>query len=172
MFKVGDKVRHKTCDSDEIGTIMQINASGSVYTKWRRTFSTDLSTDLELAEHPAASSGAQREKLNSAPYDLVPFQEITDAYVRVAEKGAVKYAAWNWSKGLSRVQLVGSLLRHTFAYLRGEDRDKETGLMHTDHILWNAVALSHNVHWNLEDGRRIEPDRDYKNTLDMGTDFV
>lgn len=115
-----------------------------------------------MTDHPAAKSGAQREKLGTLPYDLIPYQEITDAFARVAEFGAVKYAPWNWSKGLARVQLLGSLLRHTFAYLRGEDRDKETGLLHTDHILWNAAVLSHNVHWNLEDGRRAEPSRDYK----------
>ena len=108
-------------------------------------------------------SGASREKMNDLPYDLVPFQEITDAFVRVAEFGAKKYEAWNWSKGLARVQLCGSLLRHTFAYLRGEEYDKESGLLHTDHILWNAAVLSHNVHWGLEDLRRVEPPRDYKN---------
>lgn len=115
-----------------------------------------------MTEHPASKSGAQREKLGALPYDLIPYQEITDAFARVAEFGAVKYAPWNWSKGLARVQLLGSLLRHTFAYLRGEDRDRETGLLHTDHILWNAAVLAHNVHWNLEDGRRAEPSRDYK----------
>ena len=112
--------------------------------------------------HPAAVSGAQREKLHVAPYDLVPYQEITDAFVRVAEHGAKKYAPWNWSKGLARVQVLGSLLRHAFAHLRGEERDKDSGLLHSDHILWNAAVLSHNVHWNLEDGRRPEPYRDYK----------
>lgn len=112
--------------------------------------------------HPASETGAQREKLNALPYDLVPFQEMTEAYVRVAEFGAKKYAVWNWSNGLSRVQLIGSLLRHTFAYLRGDERDDDSGLLHTDHILWNAVALAHNVYWNLEDGRRVEPPRAYK----------
>lgn len=113
-------------------------------------------------KHPEAASGAQREKLDALPYDLVPFQEFTEAYVRVAEFGARKYQPWNWSKGLNRIQILGSLLRHAFAYLRGEDRDSDSGLLHTDHILWNAVTLVHNVHWNLEDGRRPEPPRDYK----------
>ena len=115
--------------------------------------------------HPESETGAMREKLHSIPYDLVPFQEMTDAYARVAEYGQTKYAAWNWSKGLSRVQILGSLLRHTFAYLRGEERDsgpKGSGLLHTDHILWNAAALAHNVHWDLADGRRVEPPREYK----------
>jgi|GEM_PF-5959523 len=120
-----------------------------------------FSPALEKA-HPAAASGAQREKLHVQPYDLVPFQELTDAYVRVAEFGARKYEPWNWSKGLSRVQLLGSLLRHVWAYLRGEECDKDSGLNHTDHILWNAVTLAHNVQWKLEDGRRAEPEREYK----------
>lgn len=115
-----------------------------------------------MSKHPTNSSGAQREKMNVLPYDLIPFQEITDAYTRVAEFGAKKYAPWNWSKGIARVQLCGSLLRHIFLYIRGEDNDKDSKLSHTDHILWNAVALCHNVHWNLEDGRRPEPERDYK----------
>ena len=128
---------------------------------------------------PAAKSGAMREKMNVLPYDLVPFQEITDAYVRVAEYGAEKYTvrdedgnitssgAWNWSKGLSRVQIIGSMLRHAFAYLRGEDYDSGeggSGLLHTDHLLWGACTLCHNIHWNLEDGRRKEPPREYKET--------
>lgn len=116
-------------------------------------------------KYPSASSGAQREKLTTLPYDLIPFEEFTDAFVRVAEHGAVKYEPWNWSKGLPRVHLIGSLLRHTFAYLRGEDYDngpKGSGLLHTDHIVWNAVVLCHNVFWDLEDGRRKEPPRKYK----------
>lgn len=126
------------------------------------TVHSDGRTCLCERAHPTAKSGARREKLGALPYDLIPYQEITDAFARVAEFGAVKYAPWNWSKGLARVQLLGSLLRHAFAYLRGEDRDRETGLLHTDHILWNAAVLAHNVHWNLEDGRRAEPPRDYK----------
>lgn len=127
---------------------------------------TDKDGELR-APMPTASSGAMREKLASTPYDLFPFQEAVEAYCRAAEHGAKKYDAWNWSKGLARVQILCSLLRHTFAYLRGEERDTGpggSGLLHTDHILWNAVALSHNVHWDLEDGRRVEPPREYKET--------
>ena len=130
----------------------------------------DMLYEEAVQKHPAATSGAMREKLAATPYDLMPFQETVEAYCRVAEFGAKKYAPWNWSKGLSRVQLLGSMFRHAFAYLRGEDHDKETGLLHTDHILWNAVALSHNVHWKLEDGRRAEPERAYKNQASITVD--
>lgn len=125
----------------------------------------DTTPVMPSSEMPEAKTGARREKMAALPYDLVPFQEITDAFARVAEHGAKKYDAWNWSKGLPRVQIIGSLLRHTFAYLRGHERDDGpggSGLLHTDHILWNAAALVHNVAHGLEDGRRPEPPRAYK----------
>lgn len=115
-----------------------------------------------MMDFPQSNTGANREKLDQIPYDLVPFQEFTDAFIRVAEFGAIKYGDWDWSKGMPRVQILGSLLRHAFAYIRGEEYDKESKLLHTDHIVWNAVVLVHNVHWNLEDGRRGEPPRAYK----------
>jgi len=64
--------------------------------------------------------------------------------------------AWNWTYGLSRVQILGSLLRHSFLYMRGQDIDDDSGLCHADHILWNAAALCHNIEHNLHDGRRAE----------------
>lgn len=110
-------------------------------------------------------TGAQREKLHATPYDLFPFAEVVPAYCAVAEHGARKYEAWNWTKGLSRVQLLGSAARHLFAMLRGERYDsgpKGSGLSHSWHLLWNAVALVHNEHWQLADNVRGEPYREYK----------
>lgn len=57
--------------------------------------------------------------------------------------GAKKYASWNWAKGLSWSETLGSLLRHTLALMRGEELDPESGLPHVDHILCNAMFLSH-----------------------------
>jgi Domain of unknown function (DUF5664) len=111
---------------------------------------------------PTASSGAKREKLHAMPYDLVPYQEITEAYIRAAAHGANNHGPWNWTLGFPRVQIICSLLRHAFAYIRGEDYDKKSGLLHTDHVLWNAVALTHSVHHGIEDDRRPEPPRKYK----------
>lgn len=116
-------------------------------------------------EMPSDASGAMREKLNEIPYDLFPFEEVVPAYCAVAEYGAAKYDPWNWTKGLSRIQLLCSLSRHTWALLRGvthDDGPKGSGLPHVYHVLWNACALVHNWHHNLEDGVRAEPPRDYK----------
>lgn len=109
-----------------------------------------------------APTGAKREKLNDIPYDQVPFFEIAEAYKRVAEHGAKKYSTWNWSQGLPRRQVLSSLLRHVWAYLRGEDKDPSSGLCHGDHIIWNAATLVHHIHWGIMDDRRPEPSREYK----------
>lgn len=63
--------------------------------------------------------------------------------VRVLEFGAKKYAAWNWTKGLSWSDCFSSLQRHLLAWYEGEDRDPETGLSHMAHVACNAMFLMH-----------------------------
>lgn len=62
---------------------------------------------------------------------------------KVLTFGANKYAAWNWSNGLSYTRVLGALLRHTFAYMRGESHDPETGLSHMAHAMCNCMFLLH-----------------------------
>lgn len=47
--------------------------------------------------------------------------------------GARKYAAHNWRKGIAISRLLGAALRHTVAFLGGEDKDPETGISHLYH---------------------------------------
>jgi len=47
--------------------------------------------------------------------------------------GAKKYEAHNWRKGIKFSRLLGACFRHLFAFLRGEDKDPETGLSHLLH---------------------------------------
>jgi len=64
------------------------------------------------------------------------------AVVEVAEYGAKKYAPDNWllvPDGLQRYS--DALLRHALAALRGEVLDPESGLRHTAHMAWCALAV-------------------------------
>lgn len=57
-----------------------------------------------------------------------------EGLAQVLAFGAKKYAAHNWRNGLSYSRLAGAALRHTFAIIRGEDLDPESGLPHVDHL--------------------------------------
>jgi len=102
-----------------------------------------------------ASSGAQREGMVMEPYHLIPIEPLR-AYARVSNFGAKKYTNYNWEKGLPNTQIARSLIDHIFAYMRGEDTDHESGLSITDHIVWNAAALSYNQAHGICDDRPKE----------------
>ena len=57
--------------------------------------------------------------------------------------GATKYEAWNWEKGISRHRLYAAACRHFKAvYDYGlTAKDKESGLYHTAHLAFYAVAI-------------------------------
>ncbi len=65
--------------------------------------------------------------------DLVPPESIM-AEAAVYTYGAIKYDDWNHAKGMRRGRLVAALLRHTMAYMLGEENDPESGLPHTWHM--------------------------------------
>lgn len=73
-------------------------------------------------------------------YDLLPPDGIEEL-VRVYTKGAEKYADRNWEKGMAWGRILGSLLRHTYAFVKGETHDKETGCHHMAMAAWNCLAL-------------------------------
>lgn len=74
-------------------------------------------------------------------YDLIhPVAE--KGLVQVLTKGSQKYAERNWEKGMKWSNIISSLKRHIAAIEAGEDYDKETGLLHADHVQCNAHFLS------------------------------
>lgn len=66
--------------------------------------------------------------------ELLPVDALEEVG-KVLTFGAIKYAAGNWAtgSGFSWMRLFGALLRHLFAWARGEDKDPESGLSHLAH---------------------------------------
>lgn len=75
-------------------------------------------------------------------WSLMPFEAIEEIN-KVLDFGAKKYAAHNWrtGSGFKYTRVLSSLLRHTFAWARGEDLDPESGLSHLAHMGCNVVFL-------------------------------
>lgn len=64
-----------------------------------------------------------------------------DEVARVGEFGAKKYGQFNYMAGSSYMRLVGSCSRHLTAFIRGEDKDAESGLSHLAHLVFDALML-------------------------------
>lgn len=67
------------------------------------------------------------------PYHLLP-PELLSGVSAVLQFGANKYSARNWELGMDWSRPFGALMRHMWAWWRGEHTDPETGMSH----LWHA----------------------------------
>lgn len=75
---------------------------------------------------------ADEEKIRM---DLIP-PEAVEALATVLTFGAKKYADRNWEKGMKWSRPFGALMRHMWAWWKGEEKDPETGYSH----LWHAMC--------------------------------
>lgn len=98
------------------------------------------------------ASGAARFDTGKARMDLLSPVAMEGVAIVLAF-GAKKYAEHNWRKGMKWGRTIGSLLRHTYKFMAGEDIDLESGLPHVDHIACNAMFLQeyYRTHKHLDD---------------------
>ncbi len=73
-------------------------------------------------------------------FDLIPVGPLEEL-ARVYGFGATKYDDNNWRKGYSWKLSFGAMLRHAFAFWRGETYDKESKLHHLAHVAWHCMTL-------------------------------
>lgn len=66
--------------------------------------------------------------------DLIP-PEVVFAMGGILGYGANKYADRNWEQGIGYGRVFGALMRHLWAWWRGENNDPESGLSHLHHAL-------------------------------------
>jgi hypothetical protein len=77
----------------------------------------------------------RKDDSSKVRYDLIP-PELLEATAQVLTFGAAKYNARNWEHGMAWGRPFGALMRHMWAWWRGEEKDPETGYSH----LWHAAC--------------------------------
>jgi hypothetical protein len=100
-----------------------------------------LLEEKTCAKRGAGQTGTKYDD-GKASIALIPVLAVEEE-ARVWSFGAKKYGQWNWSKGLSVVRIMSGVLRHIYAYLRGEDLDPESGLSHLAHARCGLGMLEH-----------------------------
>lgn len=90
--------------------------------------------------------------------DLLPSGALMGT-AAVFEYGSRKYSANNWRLGIPLSRLIDALLRHTFAFMGGEDNDPESGLPHLDHALCSLMMLRETWHDRKDLDDRWKPEQ-------------
>ena len=72
--------------------------------------------------------------------DLIP-PESMDALSRVLSDGADRYGDRNWEQGMRWGRLFAALMRHMWAWWRGETTDPDSGRSHLWHALFCVASL-------------------------------
>ena len=83
---------------------------------------------------------AEKKDKGKPRYDLIPGDALHEV-VKVLSNGAEKYADRNWEIGQPWGKVFGAMMRHCWAWWRGEELDKESGLHHMAHAGVEALFL-------------------------------
>lgn len=73
-------------------------------------------------------------------YHLLPSDAIEEV-VKVLDFGAAKYSERNWERGMRFSRPFSAMMRHMWAWWRGEDKDPESGLSHLAHAACCVLFL-------------------------------
>ena len=84
-------------------------------------------TALQQKTEPAWKQDAGKPRM-----DLIA-PEMLFGVAEVLDFGARKYAERNWERGISWGRCFGAMMRHMWAWWRGEACDPETGFSHLSH---------------------------------------
>lgn len=84
-----------------------------------------------LSEKEKLDSGKKNDS-DKPRFELLP-PEAVEQIVHVLTRGAEKYQARNWEKGISYSRVYGALQRHLNEFWKGNNIDPEWGLHHLAH---------------------------------------
>ena len=74
----------------------------------------------------------RKDDQGKLPYHLLPSDAIEEILC-VLDYGQRKYSPRNWEKGMDWSRPFSALMRHMWAWWRGENVDPETGYSHLAH---------------------------------------
>lgn len=99
-----------------------------------------------------SSTEGRKDDTGKLRYDLIPPRPL-DKLAEVYTIGAKKYADRNWEKGISWGRIFAAMMRHAWAYWRGERTDPVDGQHHLASVAWCAFALMEfeDTHPELDD---------------------
>lgn len=92
--------------------------------------------EVRVTSRTGGEKGQKQARLGGS--DALALLELA----RVYGYGEQKYARYNYLKGYPWSLSVDAAYRHLLAFLAGEDRDRESGLLHTAHLAWHALTLT------------------------------
>lgn len=97
-----------------------------------------------MSEENKVDGGGLRFNSGKIPLELVPPSAVY-GIAEVLQYGMTRsvnpYPARNWERGMNWMVCVACILRHLFAWVSGEDKDKDSGLSHMKHVLCNVAFL-------------------------------
>ena len=118
-----------------------------------------MTDEVRQTSDSGASKGSKLER-----YDMIP----ADALELVAKhygKGAEKYPPFdsgdgygvldNYRRGYAWSLSFAAMMRHAWAFWRGEDIDQETDSPHLAAVVWHALTM---LHWSLNDELKTKYD--------------
>ena len=95
--------------------------------------------------HGSCEQVGQKFDTGKPPMELLS-PIAMEGTAKVLGFGAKKYAANNWKNGIAWTRIIGAIMRHLAAIMRGEDIDKESGLPHVDHLGCEIMFLQEFYH--------------------------
>jgi hypothetical protein len=100
----------------------------------------DLPDETIIEKHVPPNTHGVKHDQGKRDISLIP----VDALLKVTEVfdfGKNKYGSHNWRKGFAWTRLSSAILRHTLAWIKGEDADPESGLPHLAHAAASVLML-------------------------------
>jgi len=92
-------------------------------------------------------------------YDLISAHGLHQL-IEVYTQGCQKYDDHNWRKGMKWGRIFGAMMRHAWAFWRGESIDEDSGLHHLAHAAWGCLTLMEyeKTHPEFDDRGDVNPE--------------